>query len=138
MRRRVLVVDDDRDLCDLEAEFLAEEGYLVERAYGGRDALRCLLAETPPDLVLLDLLMPDLSGWDVGRALRASGRTSRVPIVIVTADPSAIARGREIGAVAAIAKPFSLDEISAVVRSALATPDSEQSGEGGDAAIGAA
>ena len=66
---RVLVVDDDRDLCDLLADFLVEEGYLVTTAYAGQEAIDAARLATP-DAVLLDLLLPDISGVQVGRALR--------------------------------------------------------------------
>ncbi|HEY8830417.1 MAG TPA: response regulator, partial [Candidatus Limnocylindria bacterium] len=83
--RRVLVVDDDRDLCDLLSDFLSEEGYDVTRAYAGQDAIDAALASTP-DAVLLDLLLPDVSGVAVGRALRDAPSTRDVPIVIISGD----------------------------------------------------
>ncbi len=89
--RRVLVVDDDRDLCDLLADFLSEEGYDVTRAYAGQDAIDSARASTP-DAVLLDLLLPDVSGVAVGRALRDAPSTRDVPIVIISGDRGALAR----------------------------------------------
>ena len=89
--RRVLVVDDDRDLCDLLSDFLSEEGYDVTRAYAGQDAIDSARASTP-DAVLLDLLLPDVSGVAVGRALRDAPSTRDVPIVIISGDRGALAR----------------------------------------------
>lgn len=118
-QRRVLVVDDDRDLCDLLSDFLADEGYDVTRAYGGREAIDAA-RDSAPDAVLLDLLMPDLSGIAVGRALRDAAGTRDVPIVIISGDRSALARSQvEISADAFLEKPFSLAAVQSAVRAAL-------------------
>jgi signal transduction histidine kinase/CheY-like chemotaxis protein/HAMP domain-containing protein len=81
---RVLVVDDDPGAVERTAVPLEAAGHSVERAFGGREALASALA-APPDLILLDLLMPDLSGFEVVAALRSDPRTALVPIIIVTA-----------------------------------------------------
>jgi DNA-binding response OmpR family regulator len=117
--KRVLVVDDDRDLCDLIADFLAEEGYVVSRAYLGRSAIDSARSGAP-DLVLLDLLLPDVPGIDVGHALRRGDRTKDVPIVIISGDRAALARSKkEIDADSYIEKPFSLAAVQDAVRAAL-------------------
>ena len=116
---RVLVVDDDRDLCDLLSEFLLDEGYEVTRAYAGQDALD-LARDSVPDAVLLDLMLPDISGVMVGRALRDTASTRDVPIVIISGDRAALARGKqEISADSSLEKPFSLAAVRSVVRAAL-------------------
>lgn len=118
---RVLVVDDDRDLCDLLSDFLVEEGYDVRRAYGGQDAIAAA-RNNPPDAVLLDLLLPDVSGVAVGRALRATEATRDVAIVIISGDRGALARGRhELGAHSFLEKPFSLAAVQVALRDALGT-----------------
>ena len=81
---RVLVVDDEPEAVERLAALLAAEGHAVERAGGGREAVSKALAN-PPDLILLDLMMPDLSGFDVVTALRTDSRTVFTPIVVVTA-----------------------------------------------------
>jgi two-component system phosphate regulon response regulator PhoB len=117
--QRVLVVDDDRDLCDLLSDFLAEEGYAVSRAYGGQAAIDSARDATP-DAVLLDLMLPDVSGVSVGRALREAAGTRDVAIVIISGDRAAIARTKlEIGAHSFLEKPFSLVSVQAAVRAAL-------------------
>jgi twitching motility two-component system response regulator PilH len=117
--RRVLVVDDDRDLCDLLSDFLSEEGYDVTRAYAGQDAIDSARASTP-DAILLDLLLPDVSGVAVGRALRDAPSTRDVPIIIISGDRSALARGKlELHADSFLEKPFSLAAVQAALRDAL-------------------
>ena len=121
--KRVLVVDDDRDLCDLLSDFLAGEGYAVRRAYTGQDAIDSA-RESPPDAVLLDLRLPDGSGVHVGRALRDAARPRDVAIVIISGDRAAIARSAaEVGAHSVLEKPFSLVSVEAALRAALG-PDS--------------
>ena len=113
------MVDDDRDLCDLLSDFLADEGYAVSRAYGGQDAIDSA-RDSPPDAVLLDLGLPDVSGVSVGRALREAAPTHTVPIVIISGDPAALARGTAVlGAHSCLEKPFSLDAGQTAVRAAL-------------------
>ena len=113
------MVDDDRDLCDLLSDLLAEEGYAVSRAYGGQDAID-LARRSTPDVVLLALALPDVSGVMVGRALRGSASTRDVPIVIISGDPAALARsGPELGVHSFLEKPFSFDSVRSAVRDAL-------------------
>jgi DNA-binding response OmpR family regulator len=117
--RRVLVVDDDRDLCDLLADFLAEEGYDVTRAYGGLDAIDSARASAP-DAVLLDLMLPDVSGIAVGQALRRSTITRDVPIVIISGDRVALERSKlELRADSFLEKPFTLAAVETALRDAL-------------------
>jgi DNA-binding response OmpR family regulator len=117
---RVLVVDDDRDLCDLLSDFLAEEGYEVTRAYGGQEAIDAARSSVP-DAILLDLLLPDVSGIAVGHALRAAIGTADVPIVIISGDRAVLARStQEISAHSFLEKPFSLAAVEAAVLDALA------------------
>ena len=117
---RILVVDDDRDLCDLLCDFLVEEGYAVTKAYGGQDAIDSARHSTP-DAVLLDLLLPDVSGVMVGRALRELAGARDVPIVIISGDRAALARSTaDLGAHSFLEKPFSLTAVRAAVQAALA------------------
>ena len=116
---RILVVDDDRDLCDLLADFLIEEGYDVTRAYSGQDAIDSARHSTP-DAVLLDLLLPGVSGVAVGRALRDAASTHDVPIVIISGDRAALARStKDLGAHSFLEKPFSLAAVQTAVRAAV-------------------
>lgn len=101
-RFRVLVVDDNVKAVNLVTVPLEAEGFIVLKAYGGREAIQAA-REALPDLVILDLMMPDVSGFEVARALRETESTARIPIVVLTAkDLSAEERARLNGDVAAI------------------------------------
>jgi len=114
MARTILVVDDETTLRETLAEALEGEGFRVVTAADGREALVRFRAERP-DLVLLDLMLPELSGIEVCRIIRAE---SGVPIVMLTAKDSEIDKvvGLELGADDYVTKPFSLRELSARVR----------------------
>ena len=126
----ILVVDDERDLVELLTVNLRAEGHRVRQAYNGDEAL-LQAAETPPDLVVLDMMMPGLSGADVARRLRANPRTARVPIIMLTAraTESDQVLGLSIGADDYITKPFSMKvlkaRVEAVLRRASAAPVAE-------------
>jgi len=113
--RRVLVVDDDPDILDALSEILEVEGYHVQRARNGREALQRLEQELP-DLVLLDLMMPVMDGWEFARSLDPGARP---PIIVLSADRNVSAKAKEIGALGWLAKPFELSELLAAVRSVV-------------------
>ena len=120
-RPPVLVVDDEAAIRGVVVAALAEEGYAVAAAADGAAALAQVRA-APPCLILLDLRMPGMSGWEFARRYRARPGP-RAPLVCVTAAVDAAARGAQVGAVAALGKPFDLDELLAVVaRHALPRP----------------
>jgi DNA-binding response OmpR family regulator len=114
---RVLVVDDDPTVSEVVARYLERDGYAVETVADGRTALDRALAE-PPDLVVLDLMLPGLDGLEVCRRLRA---LAPVPIVILTARGQENDRivGLDLGADDYVAKPFSTKELVARVRAVL-------------------
>ena len=120
MGGRVLIVEDEPDIRDLLAFHLEREGYHVTRSRSGADALRQVRAR-PPDLILLDLMLPELGGLDVCRRLRQDPRTASVPIVMLTARGEEVDRilGLELGADDYIVKPFSPKEVVARVRAVL-------------------
>ena len=120
-RSRVLIVEDERDIADLVKHTLERGGDIdVEIASSGDVALR-IAAESPPDLVLLDLNLPAVSGLEVCRLLRVRPATKAVPIIILTARASEHDRvaGLDVGADDYISKPFSTRELAARVRAAL-------------------
>lgn len=121
MAERILVVDDDPLLCSLLEMALGREGYATSVVYSGRDALEALEAETY-DLVLLDIMMADLNGFDVIRRLRASPEHAHTPVIFLTARVDAISQrtGIDAGAVEYLTKPITPDELIARVRAALA------------------
>jgi CheY-like chemotaxis protein len=87
---RVLIVDDDEAVRNAVAEVLGEEGFEVRLAESGRRALTELGQEEPPALVLLDLMMPDVNGWQVLETMRSTGRLSAIPVVVLTAFDAGI------------------------------------------------
>jgi phosphate regulon transcriptional regulator PhoB len=120
MAGRVLVVEDEPDIRDLLAFHLERDGYHVTRATSGGEALRQLRA-TPPDLVILDLMLPEVDGFEVCRRLRADAATAGLPVIMLTAKGDEVDRvvGLEIGADDYIVKPFSPKELLARVRAVL-------------------
>lgn len=115
--RRVLIVEDEASLADSIRYNLEREGFEVDVAVDGRDALRQARLE-PPDLVLLDLMLPEMAGLDVCRELRSE---SSVPIIIVTAKDAEVDKvaGLEVGADDYVTKPFSMRELIARVSANL-------------------
>ncbi|MDQ3938539.1 MAG: response regulator transcription factor [Chloroflexota bacterium] len=127
MAQSVLVVDDEKALRETLAYQLEQEGYRVVTAADGRQALERFRRERP-DLVLLDLMLPELSGMEVCRILRAE---STVPIIMLTAKDSEIDKvvGLEVGADDYVTKPFSLRELLARVRAQLRRREVARSAE---------
>ena len=114
MARTILVVDDETTIRETLADALTAEGFRVVTAADGREALAQFRAERP-DLILLDLMLPELSGIEVCRIIRAE---SGVPIVMLTAKDSELDKvvGLELGADDYVTKPFSLRELTARIR----------------------
>ncbi len=111
--RTVLVVDDDPDILSIISFVLEEEGYRVVTAGDGREGLEAAEREMP-DLILLDMKMPIMNGWEFAREFHAR-YDSKVPLVVLTAAEDAKRRAQEIGAVGWIGKPFDLDELVSIV-----------------------
>jgi two-component system phosphate regulon response regulator PhoB len=116
----VLVVDDEEDLLELVRFNLARDGYAVNVATTGEDALRTIRRE-PPDLVVLDLMLPGIDGLEICRRLKADPRTRDIPIVMLTAkgEERDVISGLERGADDYITKPFSPRVLSARVKALL-------------------
>jgi CheY-like chemotaxis protein len=110
---KVLVVDDDQGIRELVATALSEEGYDVSGAADGAEALD-RIAEVRPDVILLDMRMPVMDGWEFARRYR-SQPAPHAPIVIVTAALDVAKDAKEIGADGFLAKPFQLDDLVALV-----------------------
>jgi DNA-binding response OmpR family regulator len=128
MSARILIVDDEPAVTDLLAYNFRKAGYEVLLAGDGREALK-LAYETVPDLILLDLMIPEVDGLDVCRELR---KTSQVPIIMITARGEEIDRvvGLELGADDYVCKPFSVRELMARVKAVLrrGQKDDEETG----------
>jgi two-component system, OmpR family, alkaline phosphatase synthesis response regulator PhoP len=108
-KEKILVVDDEEDIVEMIKYSLVNEGYRVEYALTGEEAL-VKAAEQNPDLILLDLMLPGLDGLDVCRELKADPSTRQIPIIMITAkgEDADIVSGLELGAEDYITKPFSL------------------------------
>jgi phosphate regulon transcriptional regulator PhoB len=120
MSSRVLIVEDEPDIRELVVHHLKREGYQVSAASSGEEALRQVQA-APPDLVILDLMMPAMDGLEVCRRLRQDPATAMLPIVMLTAKGDEVDRvlGLEIGADDYVVKPFSPKELLARVHAVL-------------------
>jgi len=117
MTARVLIIEDDPNVAEVVGRYLEREGYVVESIADGAEGLRRALAD-PPDLVVLDLMLPSLGGLEVCRQLRAS---APVPVIMLTARGEETDRitGLELGADDYVAKPFSPRELTARVKAVL-------------------
>lgn len=115
----VLVVDDDPSIRKMIVAALRRDGYTFLEAPNGRDALD-LMREQQPDVVVLDLMMPILSGWDVLRERQQDADLSRIPVIVVSAnrDPD-VAVAVNAGICAFLPKPFDIGALSALVRSCI-------------------
>lgn len=117
---RILVVDDDKQIVRLVQSYLERAGHQVLTAYDGETALHTIRRERP-DLVVLDLMLPDRDGWEITRTVRSDASLTNLPIIMLTArieDTDKIV-GLELGADDYIAKPFNPHEMVARVRAVL-------------------
>ena len=114
---KILVVDDDQNICELLRLYLTKEGYQVTLASDGEDALN-QYGQVKPDMVLLDVMMPKLDGWEVCRRIRKEGDT---PVIMLTAKGETFDKvlGLELGADDYIIKPFDSKELVARVKAVL-------------------
>lgn len=126
MKKRILVVDDERDIVDLLKYNLAKEGYEVVTAYNGKEAIE--KATHPPDLVILDVMMPVLDGFETCKKLKSDPRTAHVPVLFLTASSSEVDEvlGLELGADDYIQKPISPRKLVARVKAVLRRSGSNQ------------
>ena len=120
MQKKVLIVDDEKDIVDLISYNLAKEGFATLNAYDGETALD-LAKSKKPDLVILDLMLPGIRGLDVCRFIRKNPETETMPIIMLTARSDQMDKvlGLEIGADDYITKPFNIKELVARVRAVL-------------------
>lgn len=128
MVQRILVVDDDRSIVKVLTSYLEKSGYQALSAYDGEMALHQLRRERP-DLVILDLMMPNRDGWEVTKIVRADHSLAATPIIMLTArveDTDKIV-GLELGADDYITKPFNAQEVVARVKSLLRRVKLDQS-----------
>lgn len=117
MKRKVLVVDDEADMVDLLRDPLLREGFDVLSANAGREALDVVRTQSP-DIVLLDLMLPDVDGLEVCRQMKWDPATAQIPVLMLTgkADEADVVLGLGIGAEDYVTKPFSLKELIARIK----------------------
>ena len=129
LKTRILLVDDDPNIRQLVNLYLQKEGFEVQMAERGDEALEKFRA-TPPDLMLLDVMLPSMDGWQV---LREARKTSNVPIIMLTAKDETFDKvlGLELGADDYIAKPFDMKELVARIKAVIRryqTPEKSEAG----------
>ena len=120
MATRILIVEDDPDIAHLVARYLDKAGFATERAASGREALQ-VLSSRPPELIVLDLMLPHVDGLEICRTVRSTSAIAAIPIIMLTARAEETDRivGLELGADDYLAKPFSPKELVARVRALL-------------------
>ena len=121
MAQKILFVDDERDLVDCAKVYLEGQGYQFTGAYDGLQALQ-KVQEERPDLIVLDITMPRLTGWDVLRVLQDDPQTADIPVLMLTAksQDQDKAKGWELGCTWYHTKPFDFDELIVVIERILA------------------
>jgi two-component system response regulator VicR len=125
--KTIVYIEDEAEMIDLVKLILSRKGYQVIGAVGGREGLQ-VVREQIPDLVLLDLMMPDIEGWDVYQQIRADETTHHIPVIIITAKAQNIDKvlGLHIAKVDDyISKPFSPQDLVLSVDRVLAEHESE-------------
>jgi DNA-binding response OmpR family regulator len=117
---KILIADDDRDVCSVLGMLLTRKGHNILEAYDGVDAWNKIERERP-DLVLLDIMMPGISGLEICRRIRANDQLERIPVLMISAlnEPAEIIEGFQAGASDYITKPFVNAEVLARVAGAL-------------------
>jgi DNA-binding response OmpR family regulator len=121
-RRRILVVEDDPDARSLLRMILELDGWLVDTASDGVEAIARLSRELP-DVILLDLAMPRLGGWEVLARRAVESTWQRVPVLAMSADHTQAESVLELGADAFLPKPFSVDQLKGELRAVLSRPE---------------
>jgi DNA-binding response OmpR family regulator len=122
--KRIVYIEDEEEMIDLVRLILVRHGYTVLGASGGRQGLDLIRRESP-DLVLLDLMMPDMDGWDVYQQMKADEASREIPVIIITAKAQSIDKvlGLTIAKVEDyISKPFSPQELLESVEKVLSQP----------------
>jgi CheY-like chemotaxis protein len=112
--RPILIVEDDADLREMMAQLLTLEGYRAEAVSNGRDALEYLSRGPRPDLILLDLMMPVMDGWEFRRRQREDPALAALPVVVLSALDQA--RALDLGGTAFLKKPLDFDRLLELVR----------------------
>jgi DNA-binding response OmpR family regulator len=116
-QKKIVIVEDEPDTAEMFAEMMRLSGYHVLKSYGGTPAIS-LISKESPDAVVLDVMMPDLSGLDVLRHIRQDPQLKNIPVIVVSAKslPSDIKNGLEAGANKYLTKPVAFQDLNAAVQ----------------------
>ena len=127
MQNKILIVDDDENICELLNLYLKKDGFDTSIAYNGRQAVE-LAEKYNPDLILLDIMLPELDGWQVCREIR---KKSEVPIIMLTAKGETFDKilGLELGADDYVTKPFDTKEVVARIKAVLRRSNESEKNE---------
>jgi two-component system, chemotaxis family, chemotaxis protein CheY len=117
----VLVIEDDADCLDALVDVLAYDGYTVNTACNGLEAIQKLESEATPDVILVDLMMPVMNGWQFMKRLRADERFKNIPVIVLSADGRLDKWRGELDAASCLAKPLELEPLLAAVSHVLQT-----------------
>ena len=120
MNKKIMVVDDDPDILLTILTFLEKEGYGITCANNGKECLEILEKGEKPDLILLDIMMPDMNGWDVFYKIKGKSGCGQTPIVFLTAKSDRYSQGfGKFSADDYIAKPFEINELKEKIKKIL-------------------
>lgn len=124
---RIVIVEDEPDTAEMFAEMMRLSDYHVQKVYGGTPAI-ALISHEIPDAVVLDVMMPDLSGLEVLRYLRRDPRLEKIPVIVVSAKslPSDIKDGLDAGANKYLTKPVAFQDLNAAVQEVIKTAINEE------------
>lgn len=119
----VLIIDDDRDIRETMALLLEEYGHQVVAVANGKDALRVLQQGPRPDLVVLDLMMPVMTGWELREQMLRDPTLATIPTIVISGDTRAVQRTADLQVIAFLSKPFEPDDLlSQIPRADLPAP----------------
>ncbi len=119
-QKKIIIIEDEPDTVEMFAEMMRLNGYNVLKSYGGTPAIN-LISEEKPDAIVLDMMMPDLSGLDVLSQIRENPELAKIPVIVVSAMsmPQDIQAGLDAGASAYLTKPVTYQQLSQAVQKTL-------------------
>lgn len=116
LEKEILLVEDDFDVRDMMTIFLESEGYQVAAAANGQEAIDHLSHSRPPCLILLDLMMPVMNGWEFRQRQQQDPNLARIPVIVISADNNVREKAAHLGAASYLAKPIDFDALLEVIR----------------------
>ncbi len=119
-QKKIVIVEDEPDTAEMFGEMIRLSGYLVIKSYGGTSAID-LIVQEKPDAIIMDVMMPDLSGLDVLRLIRKDPQIAHIPVIVVSAKslPTDIREGLDAGASMYLTKPVAFQDLNNAVRKVI-------------------